>query len=85
MYTLQVYRHRYVYISWEHIAKILLLNEFRGGGSSDSTSPHSESSSRKHMQTDICRIIGIRVCSIFMDFVDPIIHEMKSTTNYMFE
>lgn len=31
IYILSVYRNEYG--SWEHIAKILLSNEFRGGGS----------------------------------------------------
>lgn len=43
------------------MAKILLWNEFRGGEGSDGTSPHSESSSRKHIYADIYGIIGIGV------------------------
>lgn len=75
----------YVFIFWEHTAKLLLSNEFhefRSDGTSDGTSHHCESSSRKHMKTDIYGLIQILVDSIFMDFVDPIIHEYKSTTNY---
>lgn len=45
-------------------------------------SPPSEFSSRKHMYTNICGIIRIRVCSMFIDFVDPIINGFKSTSNY---
>lgn len=81
MFMILVYRHKYIFISLENIANILLSNESRGGGSSNGTSSHSKSTSRKNLQTDICGIIGIHVCLIVIDFVDPIIHEFKVTTN----
>lgn len=50
----------------------------------DGTSPHSESSCRIHMQTDICGIM-LSVCSVFMDLVDSIIHQTQNiTTNYFY-
>lgn len=41
---IKVCQNKYVFIS-----ERLLMNKFRGGESSEGTSPHSESNSRQHM------------------------------------
>lgn len=64
------------------MGEIFLSNEYRGGESYKGMSLHSESRCSKHIKTDIYEIIGIRVGSILMDFIYPIINEFKFTTKF---
>lgn len=46
----------------------------------DGTSLYSESCSREHVYGDICGLFEILSMLIFIDFLDPIIYEFKSST-----
>lgn len=62
-YILSVYIHKYVLVSWEHIVKILLPNEFHGGKGVLMV-PHPSLNIALDC-SDICGIIGMCMLNLY--------------------
>lgn len=77
-YILYVYWFRYVFIFWEYVVKKFVIEWILCG----KVLFFFEFSLRKYMYINICGIIRICVCLMFIDFVDFIINGFKFILNY---